>query len=182
MARPGTDSRRTRWAASCEPGTRWRPIIGVMPEGFGFPNNQQLWMPLVDTAGAARSIAAQSHADREAPAGSIEGAGPCGSRRDRAAVGGGVSGQRGSWREGSHVSRAAERRAHPHRVPPDAGRRGLRAAHCLRQRGQHDAEPRAGPGAGDVGPRGDGRLALADGPATAAWKPCCSVSSEERPV
>ena len=132
--------------------------------------------------GAARSIAAQPHADREAPAGSIEGAGPCGSRRDRAAAGGGVSGQRGPRREGSHVSRAAKRRTHPHRVHPDAGRRGLRAAHCLRQRGQHDAEPRAGPRAGDVDPRGDGRLALADGPATAAWKPCCSVSSEERPV
>ena len=45
-------------------GNALATIIGVMPEGFGFPNNQQLWMPLVDTAGAARSIAAQSHADR----------------------------------------------------------------------------------------------------------------------
>ncbi len=25
-------------------------VIGVMPEGFGFPNSQQLWMPLVETA------------------------------------------------------------------------------------------------------------------------------------
>ena len=31
-------------------GNALATIIGVMPEGFGFPNNQQLWMPLVDTA------------------------------------------------------------------------------------------------------------------------------------
>ena len=30
-------------------GNALATIIGVMPEGFGFPNNQQLWMPLVDT-------------------------------------------------------------------------------------------------------------------------------------
>lgn len=29
-----------------EPAT----IVGVMPEGFGFPNREQLWMPLVDSA------------------------------------------------------------------------------------------------------------------------------------
>ena len=31
-------------------GNEVATIIGVMPEGFGFPNSQQLWMPLVDTA------------------------------------------------------------------------------------------------------------------------------------
>ena len=31
-------------------GNELATIIGVMPEGFGFPNTQQVWMPLVDTA------------------------------------------------------------------------------------------------------------------------------------
>jgi putative ABC transport system permease protein len=31
-------------------GNELATVIGVMPEGFGFPNAQQLWMPLVDTA------------------------------------------------------------------------------------------------------------------------------------
>jgi predicted permease len=31
-------------------GNELATIIGVMPEGFGFPNTQQLWMPLVDSA------------------------------------------------------------------------------------------------------------------------------------
>jgi len=30
-------------------GNELATIIGVMPEGFGFPNRQQLWMPLVDS-------------------------------------------------------------------------------------------------------------------------------------
>jgi predicted permease len=30
-------------------GNELATIVGVMPEGFGFPNAQQLWMPLVDT-------------------------------------------------------------------------------------------------------------------------------------
>ena len=44
-------------------GNELATIIGVMPEGFGFPDNEQVWMPLVDTAGAARSVAAQSDDD-----------------------------------------------------------------------------------------------------------------------
>jgi putative ABC transport system permease protein len=35
---------------SVRAGNELATIIGVMPEGFGFPNSQQLWMPLVDTA------------------------------------------------------------------------------------------------------------------------------------
>ena len=31
-------------------GNELATVIGVMPEGFEFPSNQQLWMPLVDTA------------------------------------------------------------------------------------------------------------------------------------
>jgi putative ABC transport system permease protein len=31
-------------------GNELATVIGVMPEGFGFPNSQQVWMPLVDTA------------------------------------------------------------------------------------------------------------------------------------
>jgi predicted permease len=30
-------------------GPQAATIVGVMPRGFGFPNNHQLWMPLVDT-------------------------------------------------------------------------------------------------------------------------------------
>jgi predicted permease len=33
-------------------GNELATIIGVMPEGFGFPNAQQAWMPLVDSAAA----------------------------------------------------------------------------------------------------------------------------------
>ena len=77
-----------------------------------------------------------------------------------------------------HVSRAPERRAHPHRVYPDAGRRGFRTAHCLRQRRQHDAEPRARPRAGDVGPGRHGRLAMADDPATVGG--VCAAQSHRR--
>ena len=35
---------------SVRAGNELATIIGVMPEGFGFPNSQQVWMPLVDTA------------------------------------------------------------------------------------------------------------------------------------
>jgi putative ABC transport system permease protein len=31
-------------------GNELATILGVMPEGFGFPSNQQVWMPLVDSA------------------------------------------------------------------------------------------------------------------------------------
>ncbi len=34
---------------SVRAGNDLATVIGVMPEGFGFPNAQQLWMPLVDT-------------------------------------------------------------------------------------------------------------------------------------
>jgi putative ABC transport system permease protein len=34
---------------SVRAGNELVTIIGVMPEGFGFPNRQQLWMPLVET-------------------------------------------------------------------------------------------------------------------------------------
>ena len=30
-------------------GEQAATIVGIMPQGFGFPNNHQLWMPLVDT-------------------------------------------------------------------------------------------------------------------------------------
>ncbi len=142
-------------------------VIGVMPEGFGFPNSQQLWMPLVDTAEVRdRSRRNLTLIGKHRQGVSREQA-ACGSRRDRAAVGGGVSRQRGSWREGKHIPRAPERRTDPHRVHPDAGRRGFRAAHRLRQRREHDAEPCAGARARDVGARSHGRLALADHSATA---------------
>jgi putative ABC transport system permease protein len=38
-------------------------VIGVMPEGFGFPRNEQLWTPLaIDAASATRATAGESNA------------------------------------------------------------------------------------------------------------------------
>ena len=56
-------------------GTTSATIVGVMPEGFGFPVNQQLWTPLrVDAALAPRTGPAVSIFGRLVPNASMDGA------------------------------------------------------------------------------------------------------------
>ena len=135
-------------------------VVGVMPPKFVFPNEQAIWMPCSSTrpsssaaaASGSRSSVVSSPACRSTP-------------RTR------TSTHRAAHRRGVQ---ADERRRHgvgatDHREPDrpaaapaaldDARRRLVRAAHCVRERGEPAARPRGASHEGSRHPHGARRLA-----------------------
>ena len=149
-------------------------VIGVMPEGFKFPQNADLWQPLVDRAASSSSRSATRAASR-CSAGSRP---ACRARRRRPsciAIGQRLtprlSGhQQGRPAEGADLQRARQRRPDPRGVSVADGRGRLRAADRLRQRRQPAAGALGAPLARDRRARVDRRDALAHRPAAADGK------------
>ena len=118
-------------------------IVGVMPQGFQFPNREQIWIPLSPNQNErekrdARNLLLVGLLKPGVTV--LAGVGGPGRRRD-AAGRRAPHDERGHRRAHPDVQRTLQWRRNPDRLSADAGCGGLCAADCVRQRRQHDAQP-----------------------------------------
>ena len=140
-------------------------IIGVMPKGFMFPTIVDLWMPLAPTPNDLKRDNRQLQVFGLLQPGVNIAAAQRRARRHRPSPRRPILRHRQGHQRARHdLPRALQRRQHQNGLHPHARLRRLRAPHRLRQRRQHDAQPRHRPPARDVHPRRPRRFPLARHP------------------
>ena len=138
-------------------------IIGVMPDGFTFPADQGLWTPLIPTAAALRRDTAYA---RYAYGRLAEGSSIDAAQRELDEIGQRLAQclpnhQPGPAACGEPLRRVVRRPGRASPLHRGLGRRGVRVAHRVRERGRSPSIAGDGAIARDGGPSGAGRGSLA---------------------
>ncbi len=136
-------------------------VVGVMPEGFDFPRDTELWLPIAFDVATEDRGARMGGADRASVAGRSPGHGPGRPRSNRREARTGVPRHQRRTGRQSRPSQGNCGRRRQILAPGAAGRRGLRAPHRV---GERDDPPfGANGGADNASWQFDTRSAPAEG-------------------
>ena len=132
-------------------------IIGVMPQGFAFPDQRRALaaaLQRVSSAATQRPVQRQPGRPRRAEAGRVARSGECRIRGVRAAAGEGISGhqQAVQHRSGAAAHRLVHAASAARHAVHDARVLRRRAAHRVRERDEHAVRSRDAAGQGTGGP------------------------------